>query len=145
MNVLVTGARRGIGKAIAEIYKEKGYCVHTPMREELDLADMNSVTAFVQRNQDVGFDFIIYNAGRNLINDIDNVLEEDVQQMMNVNLISTIFLLRSFVPQMKKNNFGRIVNIGSIWGAVVKPGRSIYSATKHGIHGITNTLAVELA
>ena len=46
---------------------------------------------------------------------------------------------------MKKKKFGRIVNIGSIWGVITKPGRSIYSATKHGIHGISSTLALELA
>lgn len=49
------------------------------------------------------------------------------------------------MPYMKRNRFGRIVNIGSIWGGIGKPGRSVYSATKHGIHGITSTLAVELA
>ena len=46
---------------------------------------------------------------------------------------------------MKKQNYGRIVNIGSIWGLAGKPGRTVYAATKHGIHGITQTLAVELA
>ena len=46
---------------------------------------------------------------------------------------------------MKEKHFGRIVNIGSIWGVISKPGRSIYSATKHGLHGISTTLALELA
>ena len=46
---------------------------------------------------------------------------------------------------MKLQNYGRIVNIGSIWGIVSKRGRVVYSATKHGIHGLTKTLAVELA
>ena len=46
---------------------------------------------------------------------------------------------------MKKQGYGRIVNIGSIWGLAGKPGRTVYAATKHGIHGITQTLAVELA
>ena len=46
---------------------------------------------------------------------------------------------------MKKQKYGRIVNIGSIWGLVGKPGRTIYAVTKHGIHGVTSNLAVELA
>ena len=54
-------------------------------------------------------------------------------------------LLRAFVSSMKKHQYGKIVNIGSIWGIVSKPGRTTYSAAKHGIHGITKTLAVELA
>lgn len=45
---------------------------------------------------------------------------------------------------MKKRKYGKIVNIGSIWGIVSKRGRVVYTATKHGIHGITKTLAVEL-
>ena len=54
-------------------------------------------------------------------------------------------LLRNFVSSMKAQHYGKIVNIGSIWGIVSKPGRVIYSASKHGIHGVTKTLAVELA
>ena len=46
---------------------------------------------------------------------------------------------------MKTQRYGRIVNIGSIWASVSKGGRCVYSATKNGIHGVTNTLAVELA
>lgn len=145
MKVLVTGASRGIGKAIASIYRSKGYSVETPSREILDLADADSVAAFINTHDKDGYDIIINNAGCNLINPIDNIIESDINQMMQVNLLSPIIILRGFVPYMKRNRFGRIVNIGSIWGAIAKPGRSVYSATKHGIHGITSTLAVELA
>lgn len=145
MKVLVTGASRGIGKAVASIYQDKGYSVDMPPREILDLADADSVASFIETHNKDGYDIIINNAGCNIINSIDNIIESDINQMMQVNLLSPIILLRGFVPYMKKNRFGRIVNIGSIWGAIAKPGRSVYSATKHGIHGITSTLAVELA
>lgn len=145
MRVLITGGSRGIGKAVAGCYKQNGYIVDTPPREELDLSDQNSVDKFIRNIHDDGYDIVINNAGCNLINEIDNVVDDDLQQMFNVNLISPIRLLRGLVPYMKKNGFGRIVNVGSIWGVVSKPGRSIYSATKHGIHGITTTLALELA
>lgn len=144
MKVLVTGASRGIGKAVASIYRSNGYSVETPSREMLDLADSNSVEAFINAHDKDGYDIIINNAGCNLINPIDSIIESDINQMMQVNLLSPIILLKGFVPYMKRNRFGRIVNIGSIWGAIAKPGRSVYSATKHGIHGITSTLAVEL-
>lgn len=145
MKVLVTGGSRGIGKAVAECYRQNGYIVDTPPREELDLSNWDSVKRFVRDIQDNGYDIIINNAGCNLIDEIDNVEDDDLEQMFNVNLISPIRLLRGLVPYMKKNRFGRIVNVGSIWGVIGKSGRSIYSATKHGIHGVTTTLALELA
>lgn len=145
MKVLVTGASRGIGKAIADLYSEKGYLVDTPSRELLDLSNKESVLEFITKHKDKGYDIIINDAGCNLINYIENIKDNDMMQMLQVNLLSPIMLLRGFVPYMKKKKFGRIVNIGSIWGVITKPGRSIYSATKHGIHGISSTLALELA
>lgn len=145
MKVLVTGGSRGIGKAIVDIYCENGYSVDAPSREELDLEKTDTVKFFIAAHEANGYDIIINNAGCNFINYIENTVESDIAQMMYVNLISPITLLRGFVPYMKEKKFGRIVNIGSIWGVIAKPGRSIYSATKHGIHGITSTLAAELA
>ncbi len=145
MNVLITGASRGIGKAIAEKYKSKGYMIYTPTRAELDLSDMDSVWRYIEKHQTDKYDIIINNAGVNIINEIDYIRKSDVEEMFSVNLLAPIYLLQGFVSNMKKNRWGRIVNIGSVWGDVAKPGRSVYSATKHGIHGITNTLAAELA
>ena len=145
MKVLVTGGSRGIGAAIVELYRKKGYTVESPTRQEMDLSDYASVQRFISARQGNGDDIIINNAGCNCINEIDCVTDEDMQEMMRVNLLSPVCLLRGLVPHMKKQHFGRIVNIGSIWGTITKAGRSIYSATKHGIHGITMTLAIELA
>jgi len=143
MKVLVTGGSRGIGKAVADCYRNNGYEVDAPTREELDLADVKSVDDFLRKS--TGYDIVINNAGCNIINEIQKVEDADLEQMFQVNLLSPIRLLRGLVPYMKEKKFGRIVNVGSIWGVVSKPGRSIYSATKHGVHGITNTLALELA
>ena len=142
---LVTGASRGIGSATAHILKEKGYEVYTPTHEELDLSDVSSIGSFCEKYKDTTFDVIINNAGLNEINDIEHVEEKDLINMVEVNLLAPIRLLRGLVPNMKKQNYGRIVNIGSIWGLAGKPGRVVYAATKYGIHGITQTLAVELA
>ena len=142
---LITGGSRGIGKAIASKFKEQGYEVVTPTRAELDLSDSTSIENYIQKNQNIYFDVIVNNAGCNDINTIENVTDEEINNMVSVNLIAPIRLLRGFVPQMKKHRYGRIVNIASIWAVVSKSGRCIYSATKNGIHGVTNTLAVELA
>ncbi len=145
MNVLVTGGSRGIGKAITDIYRKNGYVVDAPSREELNLSDMDSVSDFVNVHKKQGYDILINNAGCNFVNEIEDIKEEEFSEMMNVNLLAPVYLLKGFIPSMKENGFGRIVNIGSIWGVIAKPGRCIYSATKHGIHGITVGLAAELA
>lgn len=143
--VLVTGGSRGIGKAIVEKYVQNGYEVFAPSRQELNLNCIESVEKYVQAHKDVRFQILINNAGCNIINEFADFQDEDLEQMMQVNLLSPIRLIRGFIPAMKEMGFGRIVNIGSIWGVISKPGRGVYSATKHGLQGVTNTLALEVA
>lgn len=143
--VLVTGGSRGIGKAISERFLLAGYRVIAPTREEMDLADASSVKDYIARNQDKVFDVIVNNAGINDIHTIEQITDEEIDRAMAINLTSPMRLLRGFVGGMKRQGYGRIVNIGSIWAVVSKAGRCVYSATKNGIHGVTNTLAVELA
>ena len=143
--VLVTGGSRGIGYSVVQRLLDEGYEVFSPSRNELDLSNNSSLKLFIEKFSSIGFDCIVNNAGINEINDIDCVTDDEITRTININLIAPLKLLRSFVPYMKANNYGRIVNIGSIWSLVSKPGRVVYSASKHGIHGITKTLAVELA
>lgn len=142
---LITGASRGIGEAIANQLKVKGYEVYAPTHQELDLEDKLSIDTFCKKYSDLTFDVLINNAGINEINKIEEITEEEMLAMININLLAPIRLIKGIIPNMKKQQYGRIVNIGSIWGLVGKEGRTIYSATKHGIHGVTSNLAVELA
>lgn len=142
---LITGGSRGIGKAIAEKFQACGYEVITPGRQELDLTSAESIEAYISKNKDVYFDVIVNNAGINDIHAIEEITDDELERMMATNLVAPIKILRGFTGMMKKNHYGRIVNIGSIWAVVSKAGRCVYSATKNGIHGVTNTLAVELA
>lgn len=143
--VLVTGGARGIGNAIVKKFEKCGYEVFAPTRSELDLADSSSIQQFVELHKNEYFDVIVNNAGCNDIHEITDVTDAELENMMAVNLIAPIKLLRGFVGEMKKKKYGKIVNIGSIWAVVSKSGRCVYSATKNGIHGVTNTLAIELA
>ena len=143
--VLVTGGSRGIGKAIVEKFQQEGYEVDFPNRAELELNSKESVKEFLEKNSSNEYDILVNNAGINEINEIEKISETEIENSLQVNLISPIMLIQGIVPKMKEKKFGRIVNIGSIWGVVSKERRCMYSATKSGLHGVTNSLAVELA
>ena len=142
---LVTGGSRGIGYEVVKLLEDKGYKVYAPSHAEMDLADPESIDNYCEKCKDITFDVVVNNAGINDINLIDDITEEELQNMMNINLLAPIRIIRSVVGNMKKQHYGRIVNIGSIWGLAGKPGRTVYAATKHGIHGVTQNLSVELA
>jgi 3-oxoacyl-[acyl-carrier protein] reductase len=119
--------------------------VLTPARAELDLTSASSVEAFVRNHGAESFDVIINNAGVNEIHLLEEVTDAELEHLLAVNLTSPIRLLRGLLPGMRRRGGGRIVNIASIWAVVGRPGRSLYAATKHALHGITNVLALEAA
>jgi 3-oxoacyl-[acyl-carrier protein] reductase len=144
-NVFLTGGSRGIGRAVKEKFIASGYTVYAPTREELDLSNGQSLKKYIEMYKAITFDIIINNAGINEINLLENIDECDMENMFQIDLIAPILLLKGFIPNMKKNKRGWIVNIGSVWAVVSKEGRGLYSSVKNGLHGITNALALELA
>ena len=142
--ILLTGASRGIGRAIYDELK-KDYEIIAPSREELDLSDDKSIETFVNKNKDLPVDIIINNAGINNPEWIDEMTDENITQTIQVNLIAPIKIIRGFVGRMKRNKFGKIVNISSAFGIVARGKQTLYASTKHGINGATKALALELA
>jgi len=140
--VLLTGGSRGIGKAIYEEL-EKEFDVYTPSSKELDLNSLGSIESYF-KNNDTQFDILINNAGINIIKPIDSILDRDIEKINKINLVSPLKLIQYVSSNMKKNRFGKIVNISSIWGVRSKEKRTLYSATKFGIIGQTKALAREL-
>ena len=145
MRVLITGASKGIGKAVSKVFQEAGYELEIPTHSELDLSSKESIENYVNKNKDIPLDSIINNAGINTITDLCDATDEDIAEMLMVDLYAPILLLRKSIPRLKHSSYGRVVNIGSIWAVVSKKGRSLYSAAKNGLHGVTNALAIELA
>lgn len=142
--VLLTGASRGIGAAIHEKLK-KSYNILAPTRKELDLSDNASIDIFIKKNKNIKIDIIINNAGINFPQWIQDLSDENIENTIQINLIAPIRLVRGFVGNMKKNQWGRIVNVSSVFGIVARGKQVLYSATKHGINGVTMALALELA
>jgi 3-oxoacyl-[acyl-carrier protein] reductase len=135
MNVLITGASRGIGQTIANLFLDKGHAVWIPTREELDL----SKPVDLKNRQ---FDIVINNAGVNPLKPIDQITDQEV---MRVNYTSPFEIIQQCLPYMVKQNYGRIINIGSIWIDIAKPKRAAYSASKSALHSLTKSLTSEYA
>jgi 3-oxoacyl-[acyl-carrier protein] reductase len=166
--ILVTGATRGIGKEIAKcISATGGNMILTGTNSEeiarlneqcklngitnirylqCNLSDSQSTDIFLQEiDKYECIDVCVNNAGINLINNFTDTSFEDFIYMNHVNLFGPYRILKVVGTKMINNNYGRIVNIASIWSVITRPGRSMYTATKNAIVGITKALSVEWA
>jgi NAD(P)-dependent dehydrogenase (short-subunit alcohol dehydrogenase family) len=88
---------------------------------------------------------LVNNAGMNLRKPITEFTLAEWRRVMDTNLTSVFLMCRSFIPQMKGQGYGRIINLTSIMSHVALPGRSAYAASKTGLLGLTRALALELA
>ncbi len=164
-NALITGATRGIGKAIAQLLFDAGATViitGTKADEierlqkdnisdrmhyfQVDFSSESSLSDFLNYiNKLKAIDILVNNAGVNRINLNTETSAEDYDFLTNINLKAPYMICREVSKMMKRDNYGRIVNITSIWSSITRPGRSLYALTKTGIVGLTKTLSVELA
>lgn len=133
MNVLVTGGSRGIGKAIVDIFVNNGHSVYSPTRKELDLSQPIKLN-------NCEFDIVINCAGINPIKKLEDISGDEV---MRVNYFSPLEIIQQCIPYMINNHYGRIINIGSIWIDLMKPGRLAYSASKNALHSLTKSITAE--
>lgn len=154
MRILITGATKGIGKAIAQ--ELNGEIFATGRNEELlkeyqnyciaDLATLDGMEKVGQYIQENNIDILINNAGEYLYTPVSEGFElASLEHITRLNLEAPLYLISKVVPYMKKQGFGRIINIGSISGVMGEANASLYSATKAGLIGATKALALELA
>jgi 3-oxoacyl-[acyl-carrier protein] reductase len=153
----VTGATRGIGAAIAERLLREGARVlatgtrpngNTPPGAEyfaVDFTDDPAVAALAVEVEQGGFDIIVNNAGINKIGPFDELDPADFDRIQRVNVRAPFLLCRAALPYMRRQRWGRIVNISSIFGRVSKELRAPYSASKFALDGMTAALAAEVA
>ena len=140
---LVTGASRGIGASIAAELEAAGFRVLKPTRDELDLADPQSVEAWVASNHALEVDVLINNAGINILNALPDIAAADWHKMVQVNINSSFRLVQALAPGMVARNWGRILNVSTIFSLVTKERRAAYSMTKAALNALTRSAAVE--
>lgn len=165
---LITGASRGLGKAIALALAEGGARVILAARnldllkETADAVQQSGAEALVFKTdvtqeaeiltlekavarQAGQIQILVNNAGMNIRKPATEFTLAEWRQVLDTNLTSAFLMCRVFVPMMKGQGYGRILNLTSIMSHVSLPGRTAYSASKAGLLGFTRALALELA
>lgn len=154
MNILITGATKGIGRIICKNFDDnvfatarnedvlkntyQNYCVADLSKNE----DLEKLGQYIQNNK---IDILINNAGAYVYSAIEDISRQELEYIVQTNLIAPLYLISKSVPYMKQQRYGRIINIGSISGVMGEANASIYSASKSGLIGGTKALALELA
>jgi 3-hydroxybutyrate dehydrogenase len=160
--VLVTGAGSGVGETMAMQLARAGHAlivtdldaaqaerVAAAIAAEggraqafrLDVRDAAEVDRVIAAAQPV--DVLVNNAGLQHVSPLADFPPEKWQLLIDVMLVGPALTTRAVLPGMRARNFGRIVNVGSIHGLVASPFKSAYVAAKHGLLGLSKTVALE--
>jgi NAD(P)-dependent dehydrogenase (short-subunit alcohol dehydrogenase family) len=165
---LVTGGGRGIGRGIALALAEAGANVAVTSRTESELKSVASeisalsrkayystvdarnkeaISNFVEKvvQEEGKIDILVNGAGTNKRVPFLEVTEEDWDFVMDINLKSVLFATQAVIPHMKKQKYGKIINIASLTSEIGLNHMTIYGASKGGVSQITKALAVEFA
>lgn len=168
--ILITGSTSGIGRGIAKKFAQNGDIVITNgfiaekekeillnELKNLGAADSVHIDADLSKAEQIRdlfkkidnkfgkLDILVNNAGIQFVSPIEDFPEEKWELIMRVDLIAAFYTIKYALALMKKNNWGRVINIASAHALVASPFKSAYVAAKHGILGLTKTVALEVA
>jgi NAD(P)-dependent dehydrogenase (short-subunit alcohol dehydrogenase family) len=162
---LVTGAGRGIGRAVAERLSEQGFRVAITSRSKDELAEVAASCAgptlalpaditvgaaveqlFADVEREWGaVEVLVANAGAGYSARVEKTGDADWQRMLDLNLTAPFRCLRRAIPAMRTAGAGRIVVVASVAARVGEPYIAAYTASKHGVLGLVRSAAAELA
>jgi len=163
---IITGAASGIGLEMAKTFAKAGAKVvisdlngekaheeaEQLKREQLDalaiscdVTDEKQIEAMIQETIDTfgRIDIVVNNAGLQHVSNIESFPTEKFEQMLKVMVTAPFIVIKHVFPVMKKQKFGRIINIASINGLVGFAGKAAYNTAKHGVIGLTKVAALE--
>ena len=158
---LITGGGSGIGREIAKRFAQSGATViindirdvGQEAADEIgghflraDLSDMTATRQLAEQAQAIEgrVDILVNNAGYQNIHPVEEFPDETWAEMVQVMLVAPFQLIKYLVPAMKEQGWGRIINMASIHGLVASPYKSAYNSSKHGLVGLTKTVALEV-
>lgn len=157
--VVVTGVSSGIGRATAQKFAEKGCRVFGTVRSiarthdlpgvtliEMDVRDQTSVERGIQSiiDQAKRIDVLVNSAGVTLLGATEETSVAEAQALFDTNLFGVLRVIRAVLPQMREQRAGRIVNVSSVLGFLPAPYMALYSASKHAVEGLSETLDHEV-
>jgi len=152
--VIVFGGSRGIGKEICRLFSDSGATVYNASRTPSLLESVIDLKCDLQSTDEIKevfsqfkkVDFVINVAGTNLCEPIEKISVDEWDRLMNVNLKSFFIICKEAVRVMKKNNYGKIVNVSSIAGRSKSIVSGVhYTSSKYGIIGLTKQLSNEVS
>lgn len=162
--VFITGAARGIGLSIAQAFAAQGANVVITDVNEQGLAEaieqnpaLTAYTCDVTDEQAIiaaidftiqkfnTIDILVNNAGFQHVSFIEDFSTKTFELMQKVMLVAPFITMKYALPHMKRNKFGRIINMASINGVIGFAGKAGYNAAKHGVIGLTKVAALEVA
>jgi NAD(P)-dependent dehydrogenase (short-subunit alcohol dehydrogenase family) len=157
--VVVTGVSSGIGRVAAEKFAKRGCQVFGTVRSiaktkplpgveliEMDVRDDASVQRAIQSIIDqVGcIDVLVNNAGMNMIGAVEETTTGEAESLFDTNVFGILRTTQAVLPHMRTQRHGRIVNVSSVLGFLPAPYMGLYSASKHAVEGLSETLDHEV-
>ncbi|WP_369989812.1 SDR family oxidoreductase [Pseudomonas xanthosomatis] len=155
--VLITGCSSGIGRALADTFRDAGHDVWATARKQQDVEQLNAA-GFTARQLDVNdadaltrlaeelpqLDMLINNAGYGAMGPLLDGGVEAMRQQFETNVFAMVGVTRALFPLLRRSR-GLVVNIGSVSGVLVTPFAGAYCASKAAVHGLCDALRLELA
>jgi len=156
---MITGASRGLGRALVDAALEAGHAVVATVRAEsalpehdrltvlnLDVRDRSAAQATVLRAADMlgRIDVLVNNAGYGLIGAIEEASEADARAIVDTNLFGPLWLSQAVIPVMRRQGGGHIVQISSVGAVGTMPMLGLYNSTKWGLEAFSEAMAAEV-